>query len=46
MKWKRYEHIHILIGSSSTTSAKRIDLQEEEIFEIEFLRKFEVEIYK
>ena len=29
-KWKRYEDIHTSIqGSSSTTSAKRIDLQEE-----------------
>ena len=41
MKWKIYEYIHTWIGSSSTTRAKRIDLQEEEIFVIEFLRKFE-----
>ena len=47
VKWKRYEYIHTSIqGSSSTTSSKRIDLQEEEIFVMDFLRKFEVEIYK
>ena len=31
VKRKKYEYIHTSIGSSSTTSAKRIDLQEEEI---------------
>ena len=38
VKWKRYEYIHTSIQGSS---AKRIDLQEEEIFVIGFLRKFE-----
>ena len=42
-KWKRYEYIHTLIQGSS---AKRIDLQEEDIFVIDFLRKFEAKIYK
>ena len=47
VKWKRYEYIHTSIqGSNSNTSAKRIDLQEEEIFVVYFLRKFEAEIYK
>ena len=46
VKWKIYEYIHTSIGSSSTTSAKRIDLKEEEIFVIDFLKKFEEEIYK
>ena len=43
VKWKRYEYIHTSIQGSS---AKRIYLQEEEIFVIDFLRKFEEEIYK
>ena len=44
VKWKRYEYIHTLIQGAN--SAKRIELREEEIFVIEFLRKFEAEIYK
>ena len=39
VKWKRYEYIHTSIGSSSTISAKRIYLQEEEIFMINFFEK-------
>jgi hypothetical protein len=46
VKWKRYEYIHTSISSNNSTSAKRIDLQEEEIFVIEFLKKFETKIYK
>ena len=42
VKWKRYEYIHTSIqGSSSTTGAKTIVLEEEEIFVTDFLRKFE-----
>ena len=44
VKWKRYEYIHTSIQGSN--SAKRIELQEEEIFVIYFLRKFEAKIYK
>ena len=47
VKWKRYEYIHTSIqGSGSTTSAKRIELQQEEFFVINFLRNFDAEIYK
>ena len=44
VKWKRYEYI----GSSiqGANSVKRIELRENEIFLIDFLRKFEAEIYK
>lgn len=38
--------MHTSIGSSSTTSAKMIDLQEEYFFVIDILRKFEAKIYK
>ena len=31
VKWTRYEYIHTSISSNNSTSAKRIDLQEEEI---------------
>ena len=44
VKWKRYKYIHTSIqGANSVT---RIELREEEIFVIYFLRKFEAEIYK
>jgi len=46
VKWKRYEYIHTLIGSSISTSARIIDLEEEGIKVIEFLKKFETKIYK
>ena len=46
VKWKRYEYINTWISSSNTTSAKRIDLQEEEFFAINFLKTVEAEIYK
>ena len=41
VEWKRYEYIHTSISSNNSTSAKRIELQEEEILVIEFLKKFE-----
>ena len=44
VKWKRYEYIHTSIQGSN--SAKIIELQEEQIFVIDFLRNFEAEIYK
>ena len=44
VKWKRYEYIDTSIQGAN--SVKRIELLEDEIFLIEFLRKFEVEIYK
>ena len=44
VKWKRYEYIHTSIQGEN--SVKIIELREEEIFVIEFLRKFEAEIYK
>lgn len=46
VKWKRYGYIHTSIGSSSSTSAKRIDLQEEKKIVKNFLKKFETRIYK
>ena len=39
VKWKRYEYIDTSI--QGTNSVKRIELREEEIFVIDFLRKFE-----
>ena len=42
MKERHYIHISI----QGANSAKRIELREEEIFVIGFLRKFEAEIYK
>ena len=44
VKWKRYEYIHTSIQGAN--SVKRIELLEDEIFLIDFLRKFEAEIYK
>ena len=44
VKWKRYEYIHTSIEGEN--SVKRIELRGEEFFVIDFLRKFEVEIYK
>ena len=44
VKWKRYEYIHTSIQGAN--SVKRIELREEEIFVIYFLRKFEAQIYK
>ena len=39
VKWKRHEYIHTSIQCSN--SAKRIELQEQQICVIDFLRKFE-----
>ena len=44
VKWKRYEYIDTSIQGAN--SVKRIELLEDEIFLIDFLRKFEAEIYK
>ena len=44
VKWKRYEYIDTSIQGEN--SVKRIELREDEIFVIEFLRKFEAKIYK
>ena len=44
VKRKRYEYIHTSIQGAN--SVKRIELREEEIFVIDFLRNFEAEIYK
>ena len=44
VKWKRYEYIGTLIQFAN--SVKRIELREDENFLIDFMRKFEAEIYK
>ena len=44
VKWKRYEYIHTSIQGEN--SVKIIELREDKIFVVYFLRKFYEEIYK
>jgi hypothetical protein len=44
--WKRYEYISNTAPHSSNVISKRIDLKVDKICVIDFLKKFEEEIYK
>jgi hypothetical protein len=44
--WKRYEYISSMTPHSSYVISKRIDLKVDKICVIDFLKKFEEEIYK
>jgi hypothetical protein len=46
VNWKRYEYINNTTPHSSSVISKRIDLKVDKIFVIDFLKKFEEEIYK
>jgi hypothetical protein len=46
VNWKRYEYINIMTPHSSNVISKRIDLKVDKIGVIDFLKKFEEEIYK
>jgi hypothetical protein len=43
---KRYEYINNTAPHSSNVISKRIDLKVDKIYVIDFLKKFEEEIYK
>jgi hypothetical protein len=44
--WKRYEYLNSTTPHSSNAISKRLDLKVDKICLIEFLKKFEEEIYK
>jgi hypothetical protein len=44
--WKRYEYISTTTPHSSNVISKRIDLKIDKIYVIDFLKRFEEEIYK
>ena len=46
VNWKRYEYMSSTTPHSSNVISKRLDLKVDEICLIEFLKKFEEEIYK
>jgi hypothetical protein len=46
VNWKRYEYINNTTPHSSYVISKRIDLKVDKICVIDFLKKFEEEIYK
>ena len=46
VKWKRYEYVFINPSSSSHVPSKRIDLLEDDIPILDFMDKFQSQIYK
>jgi hypothetical protein len=46
VNWKRYEYINNTTPHSSNVISQRIDLKVDKICVIDFLKKFEEEIYK
>jgi hypothetical protein len=46
INWKRYEYINNMTLHSSNVISKRIDWKVDKICVIDFLKKFEEEIYK
>jgi hypothetical protein len=46
VNWKRYEYINNMAPHSSNVISKRIDLKVDKICVVDFLKKFEEEIYK